>query len=118
MKCLFIPFFFSSLYSYIQTTLLDQSILLLYSLEQTEHDNDLLFSSTNSINMIFSRTTSVNCHDGASIVTKADYQSRCMNVYLSSTRLNSFLYRIHQYGIFIALFYHSIHIACLSYLSI
>ena len=36
---------------------------LLYSLEQTEHDNDLLFSSPNNINIIFSGTTSVNCHD-------------------------------------------------------
>lgn len=36
---------------------------LLYSLEQTEHDNDLLYSSTNHINIIFSRRTSVNCHD-------------------------------------------------------
>jgi hypothetical protein len=36
---------------------------LLYSLEQTEHDNDLLYTSTNSIHIIFSRTTSVDCHD-------------------------------------------------------
>lgn len=36
---------------------------LLDSLVQTEHDNDLLYSFTNRINIIFSRITSVNCHD-------------------------------------------------------